>query len=97
MLADWLWQVTEHQWLLRIGNAKKESVTAKKMAFITVTVTAIFPNRIVMSDGTLHATVFIMDMIYICLLIRKAIYQYFLIFRVHLNMILMDFCRLFSE
>ena len=56
--------MTEHQWLLRIGNAKRESVTAKKMVFITVTVIAIFPNRIVISDWTLHATVFITDMIY---------------------------------
>ena len=66
------------------------------MALLTANVTAAFPSLIVISAGILPMTVIIMAIIYTCLLIRKVTYQYFLIFAVLQNMILMDSCTLFS-
>ena len=66
------------------------------MALLSANVTATFPSLIVISAGILPVTVIIMAMICTCLLIRKVTYQYFLIFAVLQNMILMDSCTLFS-
>ena len=56
-----------------------------------------FQSRASIGNSILaFATVIIMAMICTCLLIRKVTYQYFLIFAVLQNMILMDSCTLFS-
>lgn len=83
--------VTSHR------ERKSVSVNAKTMALLTANVTATFPSLIVISAGILPATVIIMAMICTCLLIRKVTYQYFLIFAVLQNMILMDSCTLFQD
>lgn len=62
----------------------------------TVNVTAISPSQIVISDGTLPVTLFTMVTTCTCLLIPRVIYLCSLITPVLQNMILMDFCMLFS-
>ncbi len=91
-----LWLVTEHLLLPRIENAKNVSVNAGNRELMTAAAIAISPSLTAILAGILRATVFIMDMIYICSWIPKATCLCFHTIPVHLNMIPMDFCTHFS-